>query len=50
MTLNFARHCEEGEDRRGNPWAANGARSSAVPVAGPLDCFAMLAMTLGFYH
>ena len=34
MTLVFFRHCEEGEDRRGNPWAATGARSSAVLVAG----------------
>ena len=34
MTLNFFRHCEEGEDRRGNPEPAIGVSSAAVPVAG----------------
>ena len=50
MTLNFfLRHCEEGEDRRGNPESATGVCSAAVPLAGPLDCFVSLAMTLNFY-
>ena len=43
------RHCEEGEDRRGNPEPATGVCYAPVPVAAPLDCFAMLAMTLNLF-
>ena len=32
--VSFSRHCEEGEDRRGNPWVAIGVCYNAVPVAG----------------
>ena len=42
------RHCEEGGDRRGNPESAAGVCYAPVPLA-PLDCFAMLAMTLIFF-
>ena len=34
MTLNFFRRCEEGEDRRGNPWVTIGLCCTSVPVAG----------------
>ena len=46
MTLNFfLRHCEEGGDRRGNPWVGSGCVMPPVPLAAPLDCLALLAMT-----
>ena len=48
MTLNFVRHCEVGEDRRGNPESATGVSSAAVSVAAHMDCFALLAMTWFF--
>ena len=39
------RHCEEGEDRRGNPDSATKATSTPVPQPSSLDCFVALAMT-----